>query len=71
MTRQRDLNSLQDMVNAANLALDFLGDLTEDEFSSDLKTQFAVIKQLEIIGEAARRISTSFKAAHPSIPCKR
>ena len=52
MIRQRDLNSLQDMVNAATLALDFLGDLTEDEFASDLKTQSAVIKQLEIIGES-------------------
>ncbi|MEX2394695.1 MAG: DUF86 domain-containing protein [Actinomycetota bacterium] len=56
-----------DIVNAARLALEFVGDMSKDAFLSDRKTQAAVTRQIEIIGEAAKRLSTGFLAAHPDI----
>ena len=37
-------------------------------FLADRKTQDAVIRNLEVIGEAAKRINTEYRAAHPDIP---
>lgn len=39
-----------------------------DDFARDLKTQRAVTRELEIIGEAAKRLSEEFKKARPQIP---
>lgn len=37
-------------------------------FLSDLKTQSAVIRQLEIIGEAAKNLSNELTARHTDVP---
>ena len=37
-------------------------------FMTDDKTQSAVIRQLEIIGEATKRLSEEFRGAHPDLP---
>lgn len=39
-----------------------------DSFESDDKTIDAVVRELEIIGEAAKHVSDSFKNKHPEIP---
>jgi uncharacterized protein with HEPN domain len=39
-----------------------------DAFLSDRETQDAVIRNLEIIGEAVRNIPLAFRAAHPGVP---
>lgn len=39
-------------------------------FFNDRKTQDAVIRNLEIIGEAVKHMSASLKAAHSTIPWK-
>lgn len=39
-----------------------------EEFLSDMLVQDAVIRNLEVIGEAAKRIPVDFKRAHPAIP---
>ncbi len=41
-----------------------------DEFFSDTKTQDAVVRNLEIIGEAVKRTSESLKSDHENIPWK-
>jgi uncharacterized protein with HEPN domain len=41
-----------------------------DAFRRDFKTQDAVIRNLEIIGEAVKNLSESTKAARPEIPWK-
>ncbi len=38
------------------------------EFTADHKTQDAVIRQLEIIGEATAQLESDFKTDHPEIP---
>ena len=45
-------DALNDIINSMRLALDFTGNMTLSEFMEDEKTQFAVIRCLEIIGEA-------------------
>lgn len=40
------------------------------EFVEDLKTQSAVLHQLLIIGEAEKRLTPEFRAAHPEVPWK-
>lgn len=48
-----------------------IGDFTQDgkdDFLQDHKTQSAVIRQIEIIGEAVRHLSDSLTSASPDIP---
>ncbi|AFV24469.1 hypothetical protein Mpsy_2265 [Methanolobus psychrophilus R15] len=59
---------LQDMLYAIKKVDDFTSDLTYDQFVEDEKTQFAVIRAIEVIGEAAKNIPDPIKNKHPSIP---
>ncbi len=52
-------------IEAFVLAMNF------DHFKADIKTQMAVTRELEIIGEAAKRLSEEFKTNHESIPWRR
>ena len=63
----RDIGSLWDMVNAINRIQEFTANLTEDAYLDSALTQSAVERQLEILGEAARRLSDELRQAHPEI----
>jgi len=52
-------NRLIDMRNYAQDAIELLGDLSEDEFLADKRTRYAVIRALEVIGEAAAQTGRS------------
>lgn len=39
-------------------------------FDEDVKTQDAVIRNLQVVGEAAKKVSAATRAAHPEIPWK-
>jgi uncharacterized protein with HEPN domain len=64
----RELHYLLDMLNAAKLAQDFVAGITWEIFQTDLMRQAAVTRQIEIIGEAARRISEATQTELPDIP---
>jgi len=66
----RDEGNLLDILRAARLAIEFKGPAEKAEFLTDLKTQSAVLHQLLIIGEAVKRLSPEFRAAHPEVPWK-
>jgi len=66
--KSRNLNSVIDILIAARLIGQFIEDIDKDIFESDLMLQSAVIRQLEIIGEATRRLSQDFIAIYPQIP---
>lgn len=57
-----------DLLRAARLMLDFTAGMDEEGFVGDVKTQSAVLHQLLVIGEAAKRLSNEFRARHPEIP---
>jgi len=40
----------------------------EDAFRRELKTQDAIIRNLQVMGEAVKKVSPGTRAAHPEIP---
>jgi uncharacterized protein with HEPN domain len=68
MPLDRDPATLLDMVIAGRRIQEFIAGQDFAEFSADLKTQSAVILQILILGEGARRLSTAFRERHPDIP---
>jgi len=65
---QRDEAYLLDILISARKAIQFIEDLTFEEFYQSEIHQSAVIRPLEVIGEAARMISDETKTKHPEIP---
>jgi uncharacterized protein with HEPN domain len=58
---------LIDIANACRFVLDFVKDRSKEEFISDMLLQSAVLHQLLVLGEAVRRLTAEFRAAHPEI----
>lgn len=67
----RDIASVWDMTQAIQRLQMFTNSLTFDEYIDDIRTVSAVERQFEVLGEAARRISTEFQQAHPDIDWQR
>ena len=65
---RRDDTWLLDMLLAARDAVRFATPLTFPEFEDDRLRQLAILKSVEIIGEAASRISEETKAEYPNVP---
>ena len=64
----RDAALLLDMKLAAHDAIGFVAGLDEAGFRRSLLHQSAAIRQIEIIGEAAGKVSPEMQTAHPEIP---
>ncbi len=64
----RDLSSVADILLAAKLVQMFIEGSDRNTFETDLMRQSAVVRQLEIIGEATKRLSEEFRANYPEIP---
>lgn len=58
---------LLDMLIAARKIMRFLDDMNEDEFVADDMAQSAVIRELQVIGEAARFTSAETRDTYPQI----
>jgi uncharacterized protein with HEPN domain len=54
--------------DSINQIEEYVADYTYEEFISDKKTQDAVIRQLDIIGEATSNLEESFKKQTSEIP---
>ncbi|MFO1028148.1 MAG: HepT-like ribonuclease domain-containing protein [Acetobacteraceae bacterium] len=68
MPSERRTLALQDIRDNGRLAQDFLGDLTLPAFRADRRTLYAVVRFLEIVSEAARRLPTEIRERHPNLP---
>lgn len=64
----RDLDYAADVLAAARLALSYVEGVTHEAFMDDTMRQDAVVRELLIVGEAAKRLSDEFKASHTDIP---
>jgi uncharacterized protein with HEPN domain len=64
----RDAALLLDMLLSARDALTFIAGVDEAAFLKSRLHQNAVIRSLEVIGEAASKIASETKAAQPEIP---
>lgn len=63
-----DIVYLQHIYDATIRITGYIGDTAYDEFYADLMLQDAVIRQLQIIGEATRMLPKEFKQKYPEIP---
>jgi len=66
----RDLIYLSDILHSARLAQNFVQDITWEQFKIDVMRQDAIVRRLEIIGEATKRLSDELRTEHPEIPWK-
>ncbi len=56
------------MLDAALLAIDLVRDKTRADLDKDISLTLALVKTIEIVGEAAGRISAECRSSHPAIP---
>ena len=61
---------LRDIISAMESILSFIMDMQYEAFRNDDKTSSAVIRKLEIIGEATKQIPAEFRRKYPDIPWK-
>lgn len=64
---RRDPSYLLDMLSSARDVVEFASNLTFPQFEQDRLRWSAILKAIEIIGEAASRLSGETKEAHPEI----
>jgi uncharacterized protein with HEPN domain len=62
------LDFVEDMLDAMDKAEILVEGFSYSEFETDFRTNFAVVRALEIIGEAAKRLPTSLREQYPEIP---
>ena len=62
-----DNQFLLDIIDAIKSINDFLVDKTREEFENNYMLQSAIIRQFEIIGEAAGKLSKALKENHQEI----
>jgi len=67
-SRERDLVKCEDMRLYAQRAKEFLGSRSQDEFLADEMVQAAVVRCIEVIGEAARLVSEDTRRRAPETP---
>ena len=63
-----ETDRLRHMRDAANAALSFIQGRGRPDLDSDAMLTFALIRAVEIIGEAAARLPGPVRDAHPEIP---
>ena len=70
MSDERTTDFLHDILEAAHRIMTYTETMTSDIFLHDLKTQDAVVRNLEIIGEATKQIPDEIRQRAPHIPWK-
>lgn len=65
------IDYIEDIIKAMNDALAFVENMDYDIFVKDAKTTYAVIRALEIIGEATKKVPSSIKANYGQVPWKK
>jgi uncharacterized protein with HEPN domain len=58
---------IDDILDSGQKILNYTAGLSLEQFTTDSKTVDAVIRNFEIIGEAANRLPEDFKETHPEI----
>ena len=70
--KKRDYRDyLQDIIDSIDDIESFTENMSFEDFGKDRKTINAVIRSVEVIGEATKKIPRSIRNKHPSIPWKK
>ena len=71
MSKRGDKEFLTDILEAIRRVEAYTTSMNYDKFLKDIKTQDAVVRNIEIIGEAVKNISSDFKEKHEDIDWKK
>jgi uncharacterized protein with HEPN domain len=62
------LDYIEDIIDAMDKAKILLDGLSYDQFAGDFRVNFAVVRALEIVGEATKRLPPKLRDKYPDIP---
>ena len=68
--RARDKGRLQDIIDYSDNVAMLIEVHSLETFVADKRTYYSVIKNVEVVGEAAYMLTKAFKKAHPATPWK-
>ncbi len=71
MLRPDDRVRIQHMVEAAETVRNFVAGRARSDLDNDRMLLFAMVRAVEVIGEAATKVSPEVRAAAPSVPWNR
>ena len=63
-----DLFYIENILQSIDRIQSYISDKDQESYVDDFITQDAVVRQLEIIGEATKRVSKDFRNNYPDIP---
>lgn len=64
----RDLGRLEHILEQINIAQEFVETRSSDDLTNDTLFRYALVKCLEIIGEASYMLTNEFRESHPETP---
>ncbi len=70
MSKRTDDDFLRDIREAVRRIRTYTYGMTYDHFLADTKTQDAVVRNLEVVGEATKSLSTELREKYPNVPWK-
>jgi uncharacterized protein with HEPN domain len=70
MSERGTFESLSDILEAIKRIRNYILDMDYNSFLDDMKTRDAVVRNLEIIGEASKNIDDDFRDCYPDVPWK-
>ena len=68
--KARDRGRLEDIIKYSENVEKMMEDVSFERFEEDIVVYYAVMKNVEIVGEAAYMLTNDFKAVHPETPWK-
>ena len=69
-SERADREFLSDIREAIRRVGAYIAGMTYELFLTDTRTQDAIIRNLEIIGEATKKLSEELRTKHPEVPWK-
>jgi uncharacterized protein with HEPN domain len=71
MKKREYRDYLKDILDSINDIESFVGDMSFEDFKRDKKTIYAVVRGIEVMGEAAKKIPKTLKDKYREIPWKK
>lgn len=70
MSKRSDADLISDIKEAIGRIAEYLGEMSYGDFLEDIKTQDAIIRNIEVIGEAAKGVTDRVRSSSSEIPWK-
>ena len=70
MFKRKDIDLIRDIKESIERIVSYTSNIEYEEFLQDYKTQDAVIRNIEIVGEAVKALSKDIKENNSDIPWK-